>query len=414
MPRRGKRRRIAKRCYEDDTGRSITYDDPRNGKQREIRFPPQTPIVDMRKEAARRIALVSGSGRADTYRGSLAAAVDEWEPLEQTLSSWRERRAELRAWCRAEVNGKLLGDMRLTAIDSKIARAVMSQWTAAGVAPKTIRNRRWSLQRLYHVLQGDKSATPVDDIAPPAKTKTIPIAIEPAHVLDVLAKLIERERAGILRDAKTRARFMLRAVTGKRPSEIMRAEPGDVDLERREWRVRDGKGGWSEGLYLNDEMIAAWELFIQADAWGAFETSAMAKTLRAAGWTETARPYELRHSAGIALSDAGVDLSDISGFLGHKDLRTTRQTYVPIRQARMQRASEALAGRFNGWNVPAPEPPQTAAQGRRPPQNLTPRRRNVPSAVPYSHVEKRGSLRKSEGSQKRAAQRGKQRKSQGK
>lgn len=388
MPRRGKRRTIATRCYEDGTGRVITYDDPRTGKQKEIRFPPQTPITDMRKEAARRIALVSGSGRSDSYTGTLDAAVDTWEPLEQTLSSWRERRAELRAWCKAEIRGKRVGAMRFTSIDHQIARTVMSQWAAAGVKPKTIRNRRWVLQHLYRLLQGPRSATPVDDIAPPPKTKTIPMAIDPGHVLTVIGKLIERERAGLLRDAKTRARFMLRAVTGKRPAEIMRAQPGDVDLERREWRVRDAKGGWGEGLYLNDEMLAAWQLFIDADAWGTFETSAQAITLRAAGWPATVRPYELRHSAGIALSDAGVDLADISGFLGHTDLRTTRQTYVPIRQARMQRASEALNGRFNGWAVP--------------------------SDVPSFAVEKRGLPGKSEEGKTRHSQRRTQRKAQGK
>jgi integrase len=153
---------------------------------------------------------------------------------------------------------------------------------------------------------------------------------------------------------------MVRASTGKRPSEIMRAQPSDVNLQRREWRVRDGKGGWSEGLYLNDEMRDAWKVFIKADAWGSFRTGSMMNTLRSAGWQPHGdaftRAYELRHSAGIALSDAGIDLSDISGFLGHTDLRTTRQTYVPIRQARMQRASEALNGRFGGWIVPAAVP----------------------------------------------------------
>lgn len=378
MARRGKRRTIATRVYDDDTGRVITYDHPVTGKQREIRRPPMTPIVELRKAAAKEIARLSGSGRADAPKGTLDAGIDEWTPLEQSISSWKERRAELRAWARAMVDGRRVGDMRMAAIDSKIARAVMGQWTTAGVAPKTIRNRRWSLQRLYRVLGGPNAPTPVDDIAPPAKTKTIPQMIEPAHVLAVYANLLQMEAAArhrpvkglsILRDAKTRARFMVRACTGKRPSEIMRAEPSDVSLQRREWRVRDGKGGWSEGLYLNDDMIVAWQLFIDADAWGPFNTGSQAEVLRHAGWIEGVRPYQLRHSVGMALSDAGVDLADISGVLGHRDLRTARETYVPIRQARMQRASESLEGRFDGWVVP--------------------------SGVPSSELESVGSVRKS-------------------
>jgi integrase len=356
MPRKGQRRRIATRCYEDGSGRSITYTDPSTGRQAELRFPRNTPIGDMREARASAVAASSGSGRANSHPGTLDAAVDEWEPLEKTLSSWQERRAELRAWCRAAVSGARVGGMRLAAIDDKIARAVLSQWTQAGVAPKTIRNRRWSLQHLYRVLNGPKADTPVDDIPPPPKTKTIPQIVDPALVLRVYARLLEAERRGLLRDAKTRARFMVRASTGRRPVEIMRAEPEDVNLERREWRVRDAKGGWSEGQYLNDDMIAAWRVFVEAKAWGPFNTGSMAKALRSAGWKPGVRPYELRHSVGIALSDAGVDLADISGVLGHSDLRTTRQTYVPIRQARMQRASEALEGRFNSWSVPSNVP----------------------------------------------------------
>lgn len=372
MPRRGKRKRIARLVYEDGTGRAIKYPDG-TGKYPEIRFPHGAPIAEMRKEAARRQAKAKGSGRAITNRGSLAAAVDAWEPLEKTLTSWMERRAELRAWCKAVVDGKTLGDMRLTAIDDRIARTVLSQWKQAGLAPKTIRNRRWSLQHLYRVLHGPRTETPVDDIPPPPKTKTIPRMIDPAHVLTVYANLLTMENGGLLvkttredgtvvttmhhlRDAKTRGRFMVRASTGKRPSEIMRTKPGDVDVERREWRVRDGKGGWSEGLYLNDDMRAAWAVFIAAQAWGDFNTGSMATVLRAAGWRKGVRLYELRHGTGIALSDAGVDLADIAGFLGHSDLRTTRSTYVPIRASRMQRASEALEGRFSGWAVPRTVP----------------------------------------------------------
>lgn len=390
MPRRGKRKTIARCVYEDATGRSITYADG-SGKRPEIRFPPATPIAEMRKEVTARLAKSKGSGRAISNRGTLAAAVDAWEPLEQTLTSWKERRAELRAWCRAVVDGKALGDMRLTAIDERIARTVLSQWKQAKVAPKTIRNRRWSLQHLYRVLHGPKTATPVDDIPAPPKTKTIPQPTDPAHVLRVYRNLLDMEARGVLRDAKTRGRFMVRASTGKRPSEIMRAKPADVDRERREWRVRDGKGGWSEGLYLNDEMLAAWDVFIGADAWGPFNTGAHARTLRSAGWTAGVRPYELRHGAGIALSDAGVDLADIAGFLGHTDLRTTRSTYVPIRAARMQRASEALEGRFSGWS---PDP--------------------VPRSVPRSQLDAVGNIGKSLGKPLSPKNRRKRARSQGK
>jgi hypothetical protein len=257
MGRRGKRKTLAN-IYEDKTGRAgIWYDAA--GKAHEARYPPNAQIADIRDDLLLRRAEATASGSAFTYPGTLSAAVNEWEPLEKGLVSWRERRAELRAWCRAEVHGERVGDFLVAEVTERIARIVISQWAVAGVAPKTIRNRLWSLRHLYKVTLGQKAPTPVDDIRRPPKTKTIP---------------------GILRDAKTRARFMVRASTGRRPAEIMRAQPGDVDLELRTWRVRDAKGGWTPSpLPLNEDMVEAWRVFIEADAWGDFNTGSMAEVL---------------------------------------------------------------------------------------------------------------------------------------
>ena len=51
------------------------------------------------------------------------------------------------------------------------------------------------------------------------------------------------------------------------------------------------------------------------------------------------------------LSEKGVDLSDVGGWLGQTDIRTTRNSYVPILKSRMQRSGEAIDGRLSGWNV---------------------------------------------------------------
>jgi len=139
---------------------------------------------------------------------------------------------------------------------------------------------------------------------------------------------------------------MVLAATGKRPSEVMRAEPGDVDLARRIWRVRDGKGGWSAGLWLNDDMLAAWTLFAAARAWGTFDVSSFDRTLRGAGWPADVRPYNLRHAFGIALSEQGEDLADIQAMMGHKRIATTRLHYVPVLGSRLKDASERLSGRL--------------------------------------------------------------------
>lgn len=345
MPRKGKRKRIARCIYEDRTGRAGIYRDG-SGKPRELRFPPFTPVVDIRQslEKAKRKARSSGATHP-AARGTLNSAVDKWTKLEQHLASWKERRAELRAWA------ALYGPKPLRSITETDVRTAVSRWAQDGIAPKTIRNRLWTLKHLYWLTLGKDADTPVDHVEPPARVSQIINPTSAETILKVYAKLVAFEQSGRLRDAKTRARFMVRAATGRRPIEIMRAKAEDVDLERRIWRVRDAKGGWSEGLFLNDDMLTAWTVFAQADAWGDFNTGSMAEVLRAAGWPKGVRPYNLRHSTGIELSERGVDFADVAGWLGHTDVRTTRRSYVPILNSRMERAGRLLDGRLQGWKM---------------------------------------------------------------
>jgi len=357
MSRRGKRKTVAKNIYDDDTGRSIAF--RVNGRKKELRHPPGTSIKTLRRAMETYLRKKRGSGRSDAIRGTLSAAVDAWEPQEQHLVSWKERRAELRAWV------DLYGDMQMTRINGEHIRKAIVFWMATPhgkakriATPKTVRNRLWSLQHLYR-LDDPKAETPVDDITPPAKVRHVINPTPVSTILTVYANLLEWERINRLRDSKTRARFMVRASTGRRPCEIKRAQPEDVDLERRTWRVRDAKGGWSEGLYLNDDMLAAWQLFAECNAWGYFNTASQANVLRAAGWPSErdaqgkfkSRPYNMRHSVGIALGELGHDLSDIGGMLGQTDINTTRSHYVPILNSRMQRMSVTLAGRLGGWKT---------------------------------------------------------------
>lgn len=356
MPRRGKRRRLARGIYEDKTGRAAVY----AGKEK--RFPPFTPLSDLRAWRDDQRKSRKGSSVADSRRGTLASAINELATIERKLPCWTERRSELRAWEKAGLAARRFP----SGLTDKDVRRTIAAWLAAGVAPKTIRQRVWTLKHLYHVLRGKRQATPCDDIPLPKPPRRVinPTAAE--TILAVYKALLHAQCEGCLKGIapsrdrrlplslelyRTRARFMVRAATGRRPSEIMRAAREDVDLERGIWRVRDGKGGWSEGIYLDDDAVIAWQTVIDSNAWGPYDTSREAAILRAAGWPETSRPYNLRHSVGIALSEAGHDLDDVAAWLGQKDSRTTRASYVPVLKSRMQRMGESLSGRLSGWNV---------------------------------------------------------------
>lgn len=259
------------------------------------------------------------------------------------LAALRNRRAEVHHWVTA------LNDPYRHLITKEDVLRARGIWIAAGTKPKTINNRVTALRNLFRVLDGDDVPTPCDGIKQLQTQKVPPHVIDPDIVNAVLAALERRAALGWEHAARDRARLMVLASTGKRPCEIGRAKPQDVDLTRRVWVARDAKGGFSPGAYLNAEMVMAWQAFIDAEAWGPFPDN-FARRIRTAGWPVGVKPYNLRHSTWIEASERGIDLADIQAGAGHKRISTTRTHYVPVRASRMQRMSEALEGRF-GWQA---------------------------------------------------------------
>lgn len=357
MPR-SPRKRLGRGIYRDKGGIAgvVTV----HGLRREHRYPLGTALDDIRKwQEQTRAALLKK--RPAAARGTLAADTERYLKQIQHLKSWKERRAELKAWCAR------FGQVARGRITPGMVRETMGVWAKAGKSPKTITNRINTLANLYRTLDGQDADTPCDEVTRPAAARTPPVTVSPAIVRKVEQQLRAHETRGWLRDAKTRARFMVLASTGRRKSELERAQLEDVDLERRVWLVRDGKGGWSPGIYLNDDMVTAWKVFIAADAWGAWNAGSMARTLRKAGWPKAVRPYNMRHAVGLALSEAGIDLSDVQVHMGHTRIATTRKFYVPVLTSRLEAAGKAIEGRI-GWESeepavaqPAPEEPPLQA-----------------------------------------------------
>lgn len=351
MPRRGTRKRVAEGIYRDATGYEVTA---KVGKvQRSKRYPPEASMRTMRDWRLATIAALKHATPPRPHTGLLGTDAEDYIGQMRHLAGFVSRRSEVRAW--VALYGKVPRSS-ITAADVRMARLV---WLENGVSPKTVNNRVFTLQHLYRVLDGAKAPTPCDDISPLPVPKTVPQVVDAETIVRVDQALQRFEQTGRLRTAKARARFRVFVTTGKRPSEIMRAQPEHVDFARRVWIPVDGKGGFCPGVYLNDDMLAAWQLFAEAKAWGYFREGSWVRTLRRAGWPEGLRLYQARHTVGILMSEAGIDLADIQAHLGHKQIATTRKTYVPVRGSRMQRASEVLAGRLQ-WRGPDAEPDDTA------------------------------------------------------
>lgn len=347
MPRhRSARTRVDRGIYRDADGYEVVANVGRRSKAK--RFPLEVDLSAMRawQDQARQALRQTGPG-SGRRGGTLAGDIDRFIAQVKTLASWKELRAELRAW--TALYGEHLPRRRLT---PELVRQARVAWAEQGVAPKTINNRVSALRRLWRTLDAVPGApapvTPCDGLRALVVPRVRKTPITPDVILAVYRQLLAQERRGRLRTARTRARFMVLVTTGVRPSELMRARPEDLSLEATPpyWITRDGKGGRrASALPLNREMVEAWTVFVAADAWGPYETSAFARTLRSAGWPADVRPYRLRSTVGIELSSRGIDLADVAGWLGHTDIRTTRADYVPVLSPRMLEATERLAGR---------------------------------------------------------------------
>lgn len=376
MGRRKERIKIADGIWRDAIGITVIAH-VRGAGQKEKRFPLAVPVDDLlRWQNETRVRLLDRAERG-SKPGTFARDAQQYlNAFTKHLASRKSRRIEIRAWI------KEFGERpRGTITPADVAR-VRTKWltekqpqprglAAKVLSPKTVNNRVAALRHMYHALDGKRAWTPVDDIAGLSVHRTPIVRIDDALLLKVEATLQAHERHKFLKTAKTRARFRVLVTTGRRPSEVMRALAEDVDLERRVWVPRDGKGGFSPGLYLNDDMLAAWRLFVEADAWGPFSTNSFARVLRTAGWPTGLRPYQARHTLGITMSERGVDLDDVGAQLGHKRRETTRKHYVPVLNSRVQRASESIDGRFGGW---------------RQPQIVEPRARRGPATSPAARV----------------------------
>lgn len=333
------RTRLATGIYADLHGISVVYRE--RGRPIETRFDRGTNLE--RLVAWRTLKLKNRDTRPLIPRDSLTRDVVRYLKRLKGLQGYKAEKSHLRAWLH------LFGASPRRALTPEKIELAMARWRQEGYAPRTIRHRCRALISVFRRLDGPQSVTPFDGLRLPAKPRPRPVSVSDETIAEVAMNLRKQEMDGIgrLRDTKTRARYLVLATHAQRPAEVQRTKPEDVDLERGLWAVRSAKGGINVIVPLNDEQRAAWQLFIAAQAWGAYDTRSFARTLRTAGWPKGIRPYNLRHSTGFALSTRGVDLGDIQGLLGHASPETTR-IYVPGQLARLTAAGKTLEGRFRG------------------------------------------------------------------
>lgn len=327
-----RRTKLAEGIYADRWGLAGTVKVGR--QQRERRFPHDTDHDLIRSWQIEKRAELDAQRRwgdptetPEPARGTFAGDLPRYLKKIAGRISFKSDRSHLTAWL------PFIGETSRSKVTRAHVQKAFDAWTAAGKAARTIRHRRRVLRELYHGLDGAQAPDPTRGVKAPKPADPHPIAVSITMIQAVAASLKagKRHAKGYGSDSdKTHARFLVRATTGQRPSQIMRATKEDVDLVRRIWFVRAGKGGYAIPLPLNADMVRAWRAFITAKAWGTFDARSFSKTIRRHGWPAGVRPYTLRHTFAIDHLLAGTDLGELQGLLGHRQIETTRKFYAPV------------------------------------------------------------------------------------
>lgn len=337
------RRTVAPGIYEDAYGFEVQWRDA--GRSRSKRFPNDSPLE--RLKAWRKTKIAHATERRAPI-GSFARDAVRFLAGRKSLVSFKSDRAHLRPWIHRFVK------LSRFAVTREQVQQAIGEWAAAGYSPRTIRHRKRILGQLFTALDPD-SSNPCAHAKLPRIVKRKPRPVDASVIRDVALSLRKQELVGRLRDAKTRARFLILTLTGVRPAQLMRAQPSDLDWDRGLWYIDPAKGDEGTIVAFNDQIRAAWQVFAQAGAWGVYDGRSFAKTLRRNGWPRGVRPYQLRHTVGQTLKEQGAELGAIQDHLGHSSPSTTSQFYVGPSITQLRATSAQLDGRLEPFALELPE-----------------------------------------------------------
>lgn len=239
-------------------------------RQRKKRMPAGTSdrklrsaIADMRAELNRdriRVAKNTLGEDVDRYLAAIRGEVQFIADREREIRSWLPR----------------FGQRRRDSIEPNEIKDQLREWRSS-YAPHTCNLRRTALSHLYSVLDGPNAYNPV---------REVPRCKEPAPTPKWLDYEVIRNTLAKMRRTATKARLMLMAYAGFRPSEIVRAVPEDVvpflDLPEPFCFKRVGKGGVPLMVPLPPDGVAAWRLLIERGGWGAFSQASVNKNWKVA------------------------------------------------------------------------------------------------------------------------------------
>ena len=319
--------RVAQGVYKDRWGLAATV--KVNGIQRELRFPPGTPLKAVR---ARRDELrASLRTLAPGERHTLAHDAERYlQQVSGELVSMADRRHHIGLWVQR------FGHLRTLELAQHVAllNDQLHQWRET-LSASACNHRRNALTNLVKVLYGRRAAAELIDLVRFAQPPPKPRWLDRSHIAEVLAQLTPGSR--------TVVRLRLMHWTGMRPSQMARLQPDDFRLDEPTpfVVVPRGKGGRLAAIPLVGQGLDAAREFTAAGAYGKWSCPSANKALERAA-RKAGRPpftvYQIRHSFATGLRRTGSDVADIQDLYGHTDPETT-MIYAP---PQLQKHAEAI------------------------------------------------------------------------
>ncbi len=168
----------------------------------------------------------------------------------------------------------------------------------------------------------------VEDLIRPKRSSYLPSVLSKEEVIDLLR---------CTRNLKHRAVLALLYSAGLRIGEVLTLRLSDIDVDRRQVFIRNGKGRKDRVVILAESFVPLYrnyymtyvpkEFFIENPNGGEYSAASIRKFLKVSAMRAKIKkrvtPHTLRHSYATHLVENGVGLRHIQELLGHSKPETT-------------------------------------------------------------------------------------------
>lgn len=162
----------------------------------------------------------------------------------------------------------------------------------------------------------------------PKKERQLPVVLSAEEILEILR---------CTRNLKHRTALAMLYSAGLRISELLHMKVSDVDVPRRQIRIRQSKGKKDRYVVLSESYLLLYNNYlntyepknflIEGRDGQPYSTGSLRKVLerscRRAGIQKHVTPHTLRHSYATHLLENGIDIRYIQELLGHSKPETT-------------------------------------------------------------------------------------------